>query len=318
MTKNMKTSLFEIDSNNINKELIEESAAIIKSGGLVAFPTETVYGLGANGLDSEAVKKIFIAKGRPQDNPLILHICNSSQLNELVESIPENAQKLIGKFWPGPLTIIFKKTKLVPNAVSCGLDTVAVRMPENKIALKLIELSECPLAAPSANTSGKPSPTTAEHVKSDLNGKIDAIIDGGNCNIGLESTVIDLTREVPVIARPGKISKKEIEQVIGTVEEKTKSNKPISPGMKYKHYSPNAKVIIMKSEEAEEIKELINRNKKIRVLKYTDEIEMANKLYYDFRKADQDDIEIILVQEVEESGIGKAIMNRLKKASSHQ
>lgn len=314
----MKTKVTKLSEKSSLDVQLKEFAQIIKNGGLVAFPTETVYGLGADGLNPEAVKKIFKAKGRPQDNPLILHISDTNQLNKLVVLVNEKTQKLIDEFWPGPLTIILNKKPIVPEQVSCGLDTVAVRMPSNKIALKLIELADTPLAAPSANTSGKPSPTTAEHVLSDLNNKIEAIIDGGDCQVGLESTVIDLTKETPIIARPGKITKTQIEEVIGKVEEKTNSNKPISPGMKYKHYCPNAKVLIIKSKEQEKLFRSKNPKLKIKILKYDNEIEMAKRLYADFRKSDNLSFDLILVYEVAESGLGKAIMNRLKKASSHQ
>ncbi|MBS3086231.1 threonylcarbamoyl-AMP synthase [Candidatus Pacearchaeota archaeon] len=312
----MKTEIIKINSRNPEVYKIREAANIIINGGLVAFPTETVYGLGANVFNKNAVKKIFIAKGRPQDNPLIVHVSEMKQINSLVSEIPYNAKKLMKKFWPGPLTIIIKKSKLVPDIVTCGLDSVAIRMPKNKIALKLIEQSKCPIAAPSANLSGKPSPTTAEHVIDDLNGKIDKIIDGGKVNIGLESTIIDLTQNPPIILRPGKITHKQIEKIIGKVQKNKKEfiKKPKSPGMKYKHYSPNAKVIIVKKEN--EIKEVYKKysDKKIKQLKYGSEIEMAKNLFKDFRDADKKCYEIIVVEEVEDKEFGCAIMDRLRKA----
>ena len=220
------------------------------------------------------------------------------------------------KFWPGPLTIIMKKSKLVPVIVTCGLDTVAIRMPDNKTALALIKEAKFPIAAPSANLSGKPSPTTAEHVIDDLNGKIDKIIDGGKVNIGLESTVIDLTQNPPIILRPGKITHKQIEKIIGKVQKNNKEfiKKPKSPGMKYKHYSPRAKVIIIKDKK--EIKEICKRypNKNIKQLKYGSEIEMAKNLFKDFRDADKKCYEIIVVEEIEDKEFGCAIMDRLRKA----
>jgi L-threonylcarbamoyladenylate synthase len=224
---------------------VDKAAKIIKSDGIVAFPTETIYGLGANGLNDFAVRKIFIAKGRPQDNPLILHVSSIDQVRALVTEIPVKARKLMNAFWPGPLTIVMNKSNIVPSSV-CGLKTVAIRMPKNDIALELITKSGCPIAAPSANTSGKPSPTIAMHVIDDLDGKIDAVIDGGSTEIGIESTVIDLT-EKPLILRPGMITKKQIESVIGKISSVTVINEqrvvPKSPGMKYKHYSPKAEVI---------------------------------------------------------------------------
>lgn len=223
---------------------------IIRSGGLVAFPTETVYGLGANGLDADAVLKIFEAKGRPADNPLILHIAKRSDLKSLWLHIPEKARALADAYWPGPLTLVYLKSDIVPDVVSAGLKTVAVRMPEHKTALALIRAAGVPIAAPSANLSGKPSPTMADHVISDLNGKVDVIIDGGPCKYGVESTVLSLIGE-PTILRPGGITREMIGSVIGEVRVSEAALKPLadgaaaeSPGMKYKHYAPNAQVII--------------------------------------------------------------------------
>ena len=313
----MKTKIFKINSKKIDSSELKVASEVIKNGGLVAFPTETVYGLGANGLDKEAVNKIFVAKGRPNDNPLILHIAEKKQIYDLVKEVPLNAEKLISKFWPGPLTIILEKKKIVPKEVTAGLNTVAIRMPKNKIALELIKESGVPIAAPSANSSGKPSPTKAEHVLDDLNGKIDAIIFGEDCKIGLESTVIDLTRNPPVILRPGKITKEQIEKVIENIGEREnlEEEKPKCPGMKYKHYSPEAKVIIVKFQE--DIKEVLKKypNKKIKSLNYKNEIEMAKKLFKDFRDSDKEGFEIILVKEIKDEKFGCAIMNRLKKAA---
>jgi L-threonylcarbamoyladenylate synthase len=313
----MKTKIIKINFKNPEISKIKEAANTIKNGGLVAFPTETVYGLGANGLDKKATKKIFLVKGRPQDNPLILHISEIKQLHSLVNEIPNNAKKLIKQFWPGPLTIIFKKTKIVPDIVTCGLDTVAIRMPDNKIALELIKYAGVPIAAPSANISGRPSPTNAKHVIEDLTGSIDMLIDGGSVNIGIESTVIDLTQNPPVILRPGKITQKQIEKIIGKLQEEKEEfiKTPKSPGMKYKHYSPKAKVIIIK--DVKEIKKILKKNseKKIKQLNYNDKIKMAKNLFKDFREADKKGYDIIVVKEVEDKGLGYAIMNRLRKAS---
>lgn len=225
--------------------------SVIRSGGLVAFPTETVYGLGANGLDGEAVNKIFEAKGRPNDNPLILHIAKKSDLKDLWKSVPERARLLMDEFWPGPLTMVYLKSSRVPEEVTGGLDTVAVRMPDNRTALALIRAAGVPIAAPSANLSGKPSPTTADHVKADMNGKIDVIIDGGPCNIGVESTVVSLMGGAVTILRPGGITREMLEAVIGPVNLSPAVLAPMkqgeaaaSPGMKYKHYAPDAQVIV--------------------------------------------------------------------------
>lgn len=199
-------------------EQLNIGAEILRKGGLVAFPTETVYGLGANALNEDAVKNIFKAKGRPSDNPLIVHIADYDALNELVTEIPEKAKVLMDKFWPGPLTLVFKKSEKVPETVSGGLDTVAIRMPKKPVALELIKLSGVPVAAPSANTSGKPSPTKAQYVVDDMSGKIDAIIDGGNCEVGLESTVLDITGDVPKLLRPGGVTFEQLTEVLGEVE----------------------------------------------------------------------------------------------------
>jgi len=276
-----------------NKESVLRAAKLIMQNELVAFSTETVYGLGANALNKKAVEKIFIAKGRPQDNPLIVHIANKKQLNELVLNVPKKANILINKFWPGPLTIVLKKSKKVPKIITAGLDSVAIRMPRNKTALELIKNS-CPIAAPSANTSGKPSPTNAEHVYDDLKNKIPLILDGGKCKIGIESTVIDFTRKIPTILRPGKITKKMIEKLIGKINIANEKTKVKSPGMKYRHYSPKAKVILI-----DDLKRLkINENEKIIIItktknhyknkiEYKTNKELAQNIFYWFREADK-------------------------------
>ena len=214
----METKILRINPLNPELDLIAEGARYIRKGKLVAFPTETVYGLGANGLDEEAVKNIFIAKGRPQDNPLILHVSKIDEVRPLVKSIPEEAKILMEEFWPGPLTIIFERSSIVPDIITAGLNTVAIRMPNHPVALELIEASGVPIAAPSANTSGKPSPTLAEHVIEDLYGKIDMILDGGPTGVGLESTVLDLTTDVPTILRPGGITLETIRHFIPNAE----------------------------------------------------------------------------------------------------
>lgn len=340
----IQTKIIKIDENNIVEEL-KKGAKIIKSGGLVAFPTETVYGLGANGLDEKAVKKIFEAKGRPQDNPLILHVSNKEQVLPLVEAIPKQVESLMDKFWPGPLTIIFKRSNLIPDIITGGLDTVAIRMPNNPIALKLIEYSQVPLAAPSANTSGKPSPTSATHVIEDLYGKVNLIIDGGNTGIGVESTVLDMSGNIPMILRPGGITLEILKKYIPNVQEDLSIIKegetPLSPGQKYRHYAPRADMIVFNGEVEDiiraindYIRKLSQDGKKIGIMateetknKYNngliisvgsrqDKSTIAYNLFNTLRLFDKENIDIILAEGVESSGIGKAIMNRLNKAAS--
>ncbi len=313
----MKTKIIKLSPDNTDTNKIEEAARIIRESGLVAFPTETVYGLGANGLDEIAVRRIFAAKGRPSDNPLILHVCNTKQVKTLAAKIPVKAEKLMKKFWPGPLTFVLKKTEIVPDIVTAGLDSVAVRMPKNRIAKDLIKASGFPIAAPSANISGRPSPTSAEHVLDDLDGKIDAVIDGGEVDIGLESTVVDMTKDIPTILRPGKITKKQLEVVVGKIY-KVKSpdhEKPRAPGMKYRHYSPRGKIELVRNED--ELKKVVERypEKKIKILSYRDETEMGKKMFKDFRDSDKEGYDLIVVKEVEDKDFGSAIMDRLRKAS---
>ena len=305
----METKLFsESEINKAANFLIEDK--------LVAFPTETVYGLGANALSENAIKKIFLAKGRPSDNPLIIHIAKKEQLNNLVYKIPKIAEKLMQEFWPGPLTLVFEKSNKVPKLITAGLNTVAIRMPAHKIALKLIKKANIPIAAPSANSSTKPSPTLAEHVIEDLDGKIEGIIDGGKVEVGIESTVLDLTDSIPTILRPGKVTKEDLEKVIGKVRTKTGSGKETkSPGMKYKHYSPNAKVLLAPIKEFEKLKQKY-KNKKIGEIKLSSNLEdYAKNIFSSFRKMDKENVEIILVESVDEKGLGVGIMNRLKKAA---
>ncbi len=261
--------VISIDTQLFNAKYQKENGTvvagrIIRMGGLVAFPTETVYGLGANGMDADAVKRIFEAKNRPNDNPLILHIAKKSDVKSLWKHVPESARLLMDAFWPGPLTIIYLKSDVVPSEVCAGLNTVAVRMPENKTALALIRAAGVPIAAPSANLSGKPSPTSAEHVLEDLNGKIDVVLDGGSCKYGVESTVISLVGK-PTILRPGGITKEMIEQVIGSVDVNTAVLNPLkddevvaSPGMKHRHYAPDCKVVIADADE-KKASDIINR-----------------------------------------------------------
>lgn len=328
----METLFLRVKKNS--DEVLEKAAVIIKNGGLVAFPTETVYGLGANGLDAKAVEKIYEAKGRPSDNPLILHISDKDMLADIVADIPVNAQKLIDAFWPGPLTIIFKKQGCVTDKVTGGLDTVAVRMPSEPVAAKLISLCGVPVAAPSANVSGRPSPTNARTVYKDMAGRIDAVLDGGDTLVGLESTVVDCTLPVPVILRPGGVTYEQLTQV---VEIKTFSGEvktPKAPGMKYRHYAPEAPLYLLESGEiATVVRKAISDGKRVGVLaseKVLGEISedvialggwqddltvLATNLYSSLRRFDEKKADIIFVEKVCEKDIGRAIMNRLSKAA---
>lgn len=299
---------------------LKEVAQLIKKGELVAFPTETVYGLGANALEPKAVKKIFRAKGRPSDNPLIVHIAKKEQLYEIAFVKPE-AIKIIRKFWPGPLTIILKSKKIIPKEVTGGLDTIAARMPKNKIALKLIELAGVPIAAPSANISGKPSGTSFKHVLDDFNGKIAGIIKSKRCEIGLESTVIDLTTKTPILLRPGGFNFEELKAALPNLilipNKRTKRTK--SPGMKYKHYSPNAKIILFEKcainkMESYRIK-YEKLNKKARTINPKKTKKFAKELFNMFRQYDKEKADVILISSMDENGIGLAIMNRIRKAA---
>lgn len=342
----INTKILKIDPIYPESDNIKEAAEIIIKGGVVAFPTETVYGLGANALDEKAIEKIFTAKGRPQDNPLIVHIGSISQLKELVKSVPEQAHLLMEKFWPGPLTLIFNRTDIIPDRITGGLSTVAIRMPNHNIALELIKQSGLPIAAPSANTSGKPSPTNALHVIHDLSGKIDMIIDGGSTGVGLESTVLDISGDVPTILRPGGITIEDLLTVLPRVEydkaiEVENSNIiPKSPGQKYKHYSPDAKMIIVQGSVDEIIRKTLEllreyesqglkvgimatkqthnayKNGSILIVgdrNYPETV--AANLFYTLRKFDEMKVDIIIAEAVEEKGIGKAIMNRMRKAA---
>lgn len=322
---------------------IEKAAKIIKQGGLVAMPTETVYGLAADAMNAQAVKSIFKAKGRPSDNPLIVHIYDISQVDSLVKSFPQKAKKLCEKFWPGPLTIILPKSDLVPNEISPGLDTVAIRMPAHPSALALIKAAGTPVAAPSANLSGSPSPVTAQHVKNDLDGKIDGILDGGRCSVGLESTVITLVKEPPVLLRPGAVTVEEIEAVIGKIhlshavfEKLELGKKAASPGMKYKHYSPKARVIIMKGSD-EQYVSFVNSHADSNVcalcfdedipLLHTKAFSMGKKLDYEaqarslfdlLRKIDDENFSTVYARCPTAAGVGMAVYNRLIRAAGFE
>ncbi|MCX8166542.1 MAG: L-threonylcarbamoyladenylate synthase [Candidatus Micrarchaeota archaeon] len=306
---------------------IQIAAELIKKGELVAFPTETVYGLGANALDPNAVRKVFVVKNRPVDNPLIIHVCRKKQVFELCKIdkiIFPKVALLIRKYWPGPLTLILPKKEFVPKEVSANLNTIAIRMPRHSVALKLIRLSEVPIAAPSANLSGKPSPTNYKHVYEDFNGKIAAIIKSRSCRIGLESTVLDLTSEKPVILRPGAITFEELKKILPDLElwmiQKSNKITPKSPGMKYRHYAPNAKVILFESDKKtlliESFKEVLEKNNKRYIIIFPDKVELFHKkLYSIYRDCDKKSIEFIMIAALEERGINLAVMNRIRKSA---
>ncbi len=320
-----------------SKQDIETAGRIIRNGGLVAFPTETVYGLGADALNENAVRSIFEAKGRPSDNPLIVHIAEREDIIPLVKEVTPEAQALIDAFFPAPLTVILKKSDMVPDATSGGLDTVAVRMPENETARALIRASGRPIAAPSANTSGLPSPTKAKHVTDDMCGKIDAIIDGGDCKFGVESTVITLADEVPTILRPGAVTKEMIEAVIGRVElssavtgELKQGETAASPGMKYKHYSPKAKIVLVDADK-EAYERFVNARKNAFALcfegdavtiphltygKENDALSQARELFDRLRQLDEIGAKKVYARVPSADGVGMAVYNRLIRAAA--
>ena len=315
----MDTKIIKIDPNNIDKGLIAQAADVIKGGGLVVFPTETVYGLGADTFNSEAVANIYKAKNRPADNPLISHLCSMEQVYELASEVPEKALRVMERFWGGPLTVILKRRANVPAATSAGLDTVSIRFPSHSIAYELIRQSGTPIAAPSANLSGSPSPTTAKHAIDDMLGRVDMIIDGGDSFIGVESTVVDMTGEVPVVLRPGMITAEDIAEVTGAcVYGGDFAGAPKCPGMKYTHYSPKADVYAVADMNK------IHADDSAAVLTYGgggtynagDTVEdYAAKLFYYLRKADEDGYKTVYARLPEEKGIGIAVRNRLLKSA---
>ena len=326
------------------RENIERSAKLILNDEIVAIPTETVYGLGANGLSDIAVSKIFKAKNRPQDNPLILHISDYDMMENLVYELSDEIKEFLNHFWPGPLTVVMKKKEIIPEAVSCGLDTVAIRMPNNEIARSFIKQCGVPIAAPSANISGKPSPTTAEDVFTDMNGKISVILDGGLCNIGIESTVLDLTKKPYTILRPGFYTKEDFlkyeDEILIDDAIVTENIIPKSPGQKYKHYAPKAKVLVISAKDRKkssmEIEKIIKENKglKIGIFKFDETFlnvesenilslgsvfdlkEMSKILFKGLREFDEKNVDLIVVEGCDEKGLGFSIMNRLKKSAS--
>lgn len=344
----MKTQIKKIQDNEYQKEIIQEAGRILQSGGLVAFPTETVYGLGADALNEEAAKKIYNAKGRPSDNPLIVHIAELSALEKITDYVPENARRIAEKYWPGPLTMIFSKNGTVPYGTTGGLDSVAVRMPGSLIAREIIKAGGGYIAAPSANTSGRPSPTTAQHVAEDMDGKIEMIVDGGSVEIGVESTIVDMTVTPPMILRPGAVTEEMLTEVIGKVVvdagimDADSKQAPKAPGMKYRHYAPKAKLTIVEGTESQvvdRINELtaqkLSEGLKVGIIgteetvsQYTkglvksigtrlDDMTIAAHLYGILREFDTAGVDLIYSESFVQKGLGSAIMNRLLKAAGH-
>lgn len=345
----METRIRKLNYKTIDMDIIEEAGKILKEGGLVAFPTETVYGLGGDALNPASSEKIYAAKGRPSDNPLIVHIANKSHVYQIAKGISKKAEQLMDAFWPGPLTLIFPKKAVVPDKTTGGLNTVAVRMPSDKIAAAFIQAAGGFVAAPSANASGRPSTTTAAHVMEDLNGRIEMILDGGQAVIGLESTIVDVSEGRPVILRPGVITKAMLEAVIGTLEvdraviAPDSGIKPKAPGMKYRHYAPKAALTIVEG-ETEAVIAAVNQwaaqgeaeGKKVGIIA-TDETaaryekglvrslgarshedEISMHLFDVLRSFDETDVDCIYSESFQDAAIGQAIMNRLLKAAGHR
>mgnify|MGYP000907919867 FL=1 len=343
----MKTLIKEIDINKPDQDLISLFATMLADGKTVIFPTETVYGLGANALDEDAATKIYQAKGRPSDNPLLVHVADKEDVYDLVENIDDRAKLLMDKFWPGPLTIVFKKKAIIPDRTSGGLDTVAIRMPSDQVARDLIRQAGVPIAAPSANISGRPSPTKPEHIIRDMDGRVDGILVGGPCDYGVESTIIDLSEDLAMVLRPGSITLEMLGEVLGRVDldpslkNKDDNIRAKAPGMKYKHYSPQAQVYIVKADDlegfADRVDSLCEDNAKkglkigVMTMNYDQhsyqakvfdlggsDTEVAKNLFDSLISLDRESIDIAYVPYFEERGIGVAIMNRLKKAAAYR
>lgn len=349
----METRLLKISYENEVKdadiEALSQAAEVIRNGGLVGFPTETVYGLGANALDESASKKIYAAKGRPSDNPLIAHVSCLDEVYPLVTAVPEAAKKLAEAYWPGPLTMVFPKSDIVPYGTTGGLDTVAIRMPSDRRASELIRLSGVPIAAPSANTSGRPSPTQASHVYEDMNGRIEMILDGGPVGIGLESTIVDVTGEVPCLLRPGAITIEMLRDLLGEVDidpailgPMSADVRPKAPGMKYRHYAPKAELTIVEGPQ-DKVVTTINalaagkmaEGKKTGIIgteeclerykgdiikcigRRDDEETVAHNLFAVLREFDEIEVDYIFSEGFSEDNLGRAIMNRLNKAAGY-
>ncbi|MGN0356809.1 MAG: L-threonylcarbamoyladenylate synthase [Blautia sp.] len=344
----MNTIIQKVEKEHPDETVLKQAGEILKSGGLVAFPTETVYGLGGDGLNARSSEKIYAAKGRPSDNPLIIHISDMESLDRIVSYVPEKARKLAEKYWPGPLTMIFQKSEEVPLETTGGLDSVAVRMPSHKTARMLIRYGGGYVAAPSANTSGRPSPTKASHVIEDLNGKVEMILDGGEVGIGLESTIVDFTEEIPVILRPGYINQEMLEEVLGQVRMDKgllitdTGIRPKAPGMKYRHYAPKAQLTIIEGNTEAVVQEINRRCQDgeaaglragvvgtdetvsayhAQVVKSIgtrqDEESIARHLFGILREFDEEKVDMIFSESFETPRMGQAIMNRLLKAAGH-
>lgn len=345
----MDTIVYRIANTIEDDKAIQTAGKIIKQGGLVAFPTETVYGLGGDALNPDSSRKIYAAKGRPSDNPLIIHICKLEDIDKIISVFPDQAKKLAQEFWPGPLTMVLPKSDMVPKETTGGLDTVAVRMPVDPIALSFIEAAGGYVAAPSANVSGRPSPTSSRYVEEDMYGRIEMIIDGGDVEIGLESTIVDLTGKVPMLLRPGRITLEMLKEILGEVEvDKTilagnAAGRPKAPGMKYKHYAPKGELTIIAGESQAVVKKInelavrgMQQGEKIGIIgteenisfyqghsiksvgKRDDEVSIAKHLYRILREFDDEGITLIYSESFSAGGMGQAIMNRLLKAAGHQ
>ncbi|MBQ9862503.1 MAG: threonylcarbamoyl-AMP synthase [Lachnospiraceae bacterium] len=346
----MNTKIYTLNEENIDTNIIKEAGEVLKKGGLVAFPTETVYGLGGDALNPDSSKKIYASKGRPSDNPLIVHISNLRALGKIVKDIPSDALKLADKYWPGPLTMIFNKNDVVPKETTGGLETVAVRMPSNKIARALIDASGGYIAAPSANLSGRPSPTVAKYVIEDMDGRIDIILDGGESDVGLESTIVDFTEGKPMILRPGYITQKMLEEALServewdrAIIDADSKTPPKAPGMKYRHYAPKGELVIVEGNKEDVIKkinELTNEDKNnnlktgviateetkdyynadlVKSAGHKDkENEVAHHLFRILREFDEENIQKMYSESFKSDGVGAAVMNRLLKAAGHQ
>ncbi|MCR5390138.1 MAG: threonylcarbamoyl-AMP synthase [Lachnospiraceae bacterium] len=344
----METLFCKVDPVDPDKKIIEKAGEIIKAGGLVAFPTETVYGLGGDAINPGASEKIYAAKGRPSDNPLIVHIAELDKLEALCKKVPDEMYKLAEVFWPGPLTMIVDKSSLVPKETTGGLDTVAIRMPDHNTALEFIKASGGYIAAPSANTSGRPSPTLASHVRTDLDGRIDMIIDGGEVGIGVESTIVDLSEGEPTILRPGYVTREMLSRVLGRVDidttilSGTDKKAPKAPGMKYRHYAPKGSMTLVEGETGAVVKRIneevaaakakglkcgvlctleteedINADVKKCVGSRNDEAAIARSLYRVLREFDEEGAEVIFSESFKTDGFGQAVMNRLLKAAGY-
>lgn len=337
----INTLLLKVEDVTQDLESLQQAAKIIRDGGLVAIPTETVYGLGANALNPDAVRNIFRAKGRPQDNPLIIHITSPADAAKYAQEIPDAYYALCERFSPGPLTVILKKRDIIPMETSGGLDTVAIRIPSHPVAREIIRLAEVPIAAPSANLSGSPSPTTAEHCIHDLWGRVDAIVDAGECGVGLESTVLSLVGEVPCLLRPGAVTPEQLREVLGEIEihpavteQLTATEKAVSPGMKYKHYAPQAEITILNG-SSQAFASYVNAQnmQDIFALCFEDDIpllrvpyvcmgnsslDQAHHLFAALRQLDENGAKVVYAHCPEKSGVGLAVYNRLIRAAAYR